>query len=152
MDLIGKVFETKRNIQSLHLCSRLHLPPTSETNTLFSIYGMTIHQAAPGISVSELANFLNVSAPTVSRCIQKLSAKGYVQKAINEQDKRGTCVSLTPEGKTLCMNAYKNLSGFTSRVLSRLDPSELEQFVMTMDKIYEAVRAELDDGEEAADI
>lgn len=144
MDLISKIFETKRNIQMLHLCSRLQLPPTSETSTLFTIYGMTACQTGPGVSVSELAGFLNVSMPTVSRCIQKLSAKGYVQKTLNEKDKRGTYVSLTPEGKELCRNAHKNISAFLSRVLSRLDPSEMEQFISTMDKIYEAVRSELD--------
>lgn len=144
MDLISKIFETKRNIQMLHLCSRLQLPPTSETSTLLTIYGMTACQTGPGVSVSELAGFLNVSMPTVSRCIQKLSAKGYVQKTLNEKDKRGTYVSLTPEGKELCRNAHKNISAFLSRVLSRLDPSEMEQFISTMDKIYEAVRSELD--------
>lgn len=128
----------------LHLCSRLQLPPTSETSTLLTIYGMTACQTGPGVSVSELAGFLNVSMPTVSRCIQKLSAKGYVQKTLNEKDKRGTYVSLTPEGKELCRNAHKNISAFLSRVLSRLDPSEMEQFISTMDKIYEAVRSELD--------
>lgn len=144
MDLISKIFETKRNIQMLHLCSRLQLPPTSETSTLLTIYGMTACQTGPGVSVSELAGFLNVSMPTVSRCIQKLSAKGYVQKTLNEKDKRGTYVSLTPEGKELCRNAHKNISAFLSRVLSRLDPSEMDQFISTMDKIYEAVRSELD--------
>lgn len=143
MDLITKIFETKRNIQLLHLCSRLQLPPTSETSTLLTIYGMTSRQTVPGVSVSELAGFLNVTMPTVSRCIQKLSAKGYVQKTLNEKDKRGTYVSLTPEGKSLCQNAQKTIDSFISRVLSRLDPEEIEQFVATMDKIYEAVRSEL---------
>lgn len=143
MDLITKIFETKRNIQLLHLCSRLQLPPTSETGTLLTIYGMTSHQTVPGVSVSELAGFLNVTMPTVSRCIQKLSSKGYVQKTLNEKDKRGTYVSLTPEGKNLCQNAQKTIDSFISRVLSRLDPAEIEQFVATMDKIYEAVRSEL---------
>lgn len=143
MDLITKIFETKRKIQMLHLCSRLNLPPTSETSTLLSIYGMTARQASPGVRVSELAGFLNVSVPTVSRCIQKLSEKGYVQKTANEKDKRETCVSLTPEGKALCLDAHHNISAFISRVLSHLEPAEMEQFIATMDRIYEAVRLEL---------
>lgn len=143
MDLISKIFETKRNIQMLHLCSRLHLPPTSETSTLLAIYGLTDQQASPGVSVSELAGFLNVSVPTVSRCLQKLTSKGYVQKTLNERDKRASYVTLTPAGKQLCRNANNTIAAFISRVLSRLDASELEQFVSTMDKIYEAVRSEL---------
>lgn len=144
MDLITKIFETKRNIQLLHLSSRLQLPPTSEINTLLTIYGITFRQTSPGVSVSDLAGFLNVSIPTVSRCIRKLSAKGYVQKTLNEKDKRGTYVSLTPDGEKLCQNSYRTISAFLSRVLARMDSAEIEQFIATMDKLYEAVRAELD--------
>lgn len=143
MDLITKIFETKRKIQMLHLCSRLNLPPTSETGTLLSIYGMTARETSPGVSVSEIAGFLNVSVPTVSRCIRNLSAKGYVQKTANEKDKRGTCVSLTPEGKALCQDAHQRISAFISCVLSRLDPAEIDQFLSTMDRIYDAVCSEL---------
>lgn len=143
MDLISKIFETKRNIQMLHLCSRLHLPPTSETSTLLAIYGLTDQQASPGVSVSELAGFLNVSVPTVSRCLQKLTFKGYVQKTINEKDKRTSYVTLTPYGQNLCRNANDTIADLLSRVLSRLDASELEQFVSTMDKIYASVCDEL---------
>lgn len=143
MDLISKIFETKRNIQMLHLCSRLHLPPTSETSTLLAIYGLTAQQTSPGVSVSDLAVFLNVSVPTVSRCLQKLTSKGYVQKTLNERDKRTSYVTLTSEGKQLCRNANDTIAAFLSRVLTRLDASEMEQFVSTMDKIYEAVRSEL---------
>lgn len=143
MDLIAKVFETKRNIQLLHLCSRLNLPPTSETNTLLLIYDLSSRQNGTGTSVSELAGLLNVSVPTVSRCLQKLSEKGYIQKTANEKDKRGTYVSLSPEGAALCQEAHDTINSFLARVIARLDPSELEQFVAMMDKIYAAVRDEL---------
>lgn len=143
MDLIAKIFETKRDIQLLHFSERLHIPPTSETSTLLTIWSFNEKGDSCGISVTELASLLCVSVPTVSRCLQKLSAKGYIVKTSNQKDRRGTYVTLTPEGEAICKKARKNISGFLERVLAHIDPAELEQFFHTMDKILDAVRTEL---------
>lgn len=143
MDLITKIFEMKRNIQMLHIGSRLQLPPTSETGTLLAIWELTQGQTSPGIRVSELAGLLCVSVPTVSRCLQKFTDKGYIQKTLSEQDKRGTYISLTAEGDALCRQVREVINALLLRVQARLDPAELEQFCATMDKIYTAVSEEL---------
>ncbi len=141
MDLISRLFELKRNIQLQRISSMLQLPPPSETGTLLAIKELT--QEQPGIRISELAGLLCVSVPTVSRCLQKLTDKGYVKKTLNEKDKRGTYVTLTAEGYALCGQIRQTTNSFLSRVQARLDPAELEQFFSTLDKLYEAVRAEL---------
>lgn len=143
MDLINKIFETKRNIHLLHISERLKLPPTSEIGTLLTIKELNDQAGTDGISVSEIASLLNVSVPTVSQCLQKLAAKGYVNKTLNEKDRRGTFVTLTPEGQAVCRHAQEAIDPFIQRVLSHLDPAELEQFFSTMDKIYDAVCSEL---------
>lgn len=143
MDLIKKIFETKRNIHLLHVFEQLNLPPTSEIGTLLTIKELNDQASADGISVSEIASLLNVSVPTVSRCLQKLAAKGYINKTLNEKDRRGTFVTLTPEGQAVCRRARETIDSFIQRVLSHLDPAELEQFFSTMDKIYDAVCSEL---------
>lgn len=143
MDLISKIFEMKRNIQLQRIGSRLQLPPTSETGTLIAIKELTQAQDQPGIRVSELAGLLCVSVPTVSRCLQKLADKGYVQKTLNEKDKRGTYVTLTEEGDAMCGQVRTAINAFLLRVQARLEPAELEQFLSTLDKIYDAIRAEL---------
>lgn len=143
MDLVNKIFETKRDIQLLHFPERLHIPPASETSTLFTILSFNEKADSCGISVTELASLLCVSVPTVSRCLQKLSAKGYIRKTSNQKDRRGTYVTLTPEGEAVCKTARSTVDRFLERVLSHIDPAELEQFAHTLDEILNAVRTEL---------
>ena len=77
MDLTSKFFEAKRKLLLLHLTDKLNLPPGSEIGTLFTIQSLNSQPGtAGGVSVSEIAALLNVSVPTVSRCLRKLSAKG----------------------------------------------------------------------------
>lgn len=143
MDLITKIFETKRKLLTLHFAERLHLPPISEITTLLAIRELNSQDGSFGARVSEIAAMLCVSVPTVSRCLQKLSSKGYIMKITNEKDRRGTCIVLTPEGEQLCRNALEASSGLFHRALSHLDPDELEQFFRTMDKVYDAIDTEL---------
>lgn len=142
MDLIAKPFEITRKIQLLRIIERLNLPPESELCTLLAIRELN-SQASRGAGVSEIAGLLNVAVPTVSRCLQKLSAKGHVSKTLNEKDRRGTYVTLTAEGEAICLHSYETLTGFIRNAFSHLDPEELEQFFCTFDKVYDALAVEL---------
>lgn len=143
MDLIAKPFEITRKIQLLRIIERLDLPPESELCTLLAIREVN-EQADRGAGVSEIAALLNVAVPTVSRCLQKLSAKGYISKTLNEKDRRGTYVTLTQEGQAICRRSYESLTDFIQKAFSHLDPEELEQFFQTFDKVYDALVSELE--------
>lgn len=143
MDLTSKFFEARRKLLMLHLTDKLQLPPGSEIGTLFTIQDLNKQPGAGGVSVSEIAALLNVSVPTVSRCLQKLAAKGYISKTLNKNDRRGTYVTLTPEGEALCNHCKDIINPFIARAVSHLDPAELAQFIQTFDKLFEAVRQEL---------
>lgn len=143
MDLTSKFFEAKRKLLMLHLTDRLNLPPGSEIGTLFTIQDLNNRPDAENVTISEIAALLNVSVPTVSRCLQKLSGKGYISKTMNENDRRGTCVTLTPEGEALCNYCKDTINLFIARAVSHIAPDELEQFIQTYDKLFEAVSMEL---------
>lgn len=52
-------------------------------------------------AVSEIAEALGVTVPTVTVCVGKLVKKGYVTKSRCEKDARVTMVELTPEGRKM---------------------------------------------------
>lgn len=57
-----------------------------------------------GMSISEIANELNITCPSVSVAINKLEKKGYVKKRGYEKDGRSIRVYFTKEGAKI--NAY----------------------------------------------
>lgn len=150
MDLSSKPFDIVRKMQMLRIAQHFDLPPDSEMFTLQVIYELNDAEKNTPPTISDIAGLLNVSLPTVSRCLQKLSAKGYIEKKASPRDRRGTYVLLTPLGLSVCRSCHSTMQDFVQKALSRVDPEELEQFFLTFDKVYEALRQELKDRETAA--
>lgn len=84
---------------------------------------------------SQLAQALNVSKPSVTAMIKKLTDKGYVKKMNSEQDKREFHIYLTDRGKEILnveLEVYKN---FTDRISRYLSEDEIELFSKLVSKI-----------------
>lgn len=56
------------------------------------------------IGVTQLAQQLNVSKPTVSECIQKLVKKGLIWKEKSPVDTKAVILWLTADGNTACVH------------------------------------------------
>src|SRR5438445_11825599 len=56
-------------------------------------------QGSAGISITGLADYLEVTGPHVTGVIGKLAAQGFVRKVANPKDRRGVLVRLTPLGR-----------------------------------------------------
>jgi DNA-binding MarR family transcriptional regulator len=55
----------------------------------------------PGISQAQIAARVRADAPSVSRTLSSLHARGLVRTEADSADRRRACVSLTPAGKRL---------------------------------------------------
>lgn len=60
------------------------------------------------ISVTELAETLELDKSTLSRTVESMVASGLVTRTVNEADRRRTVLKLTPEGraKIECINKF----------------------------------------------
>jgi DNA-binding MarR family transcriptional regulator len=59
-----------------------------------------------GISIGDLAGYLEVTGPHVTGEVRKLADRGLVRKAANPKDGRGVLVQLSPEGKKRLTRAF----------------------------------------------
>ena len=73
-------------------------------------------QGSAGISITGLADYLEVTGPHVTGVIGTLAARGFVRKAANPMDRRGVLVRLTPMGRKRLLAAF----GFIANVNDRL--------------------------------
>lgn len=81
-------------------------------------------QGTAGVSISALAEYLEVSGPYVTSVINKLSAQGFVKKAANPKDKRGVLVKLTPVGRKRVLQAFEFICNVNDRLFEGVGREE----------------------------
>jgi DNA-binding MarR family transcriptional regulator len=114
----------------------------TEYDVLFNI----ARQPGRRVRLRDLNRHLLLSQPSVSRLIDRLAARGLVEKAADPDDARGTLVRLTDEGVAV----FRKVGAEHSRVIAdrmtaELDDDELVELARLADKLRggEAPRAEI---------
>ena len=80
------------------------------------------------LRIRDLIPHLLLSQPSVSRLLDRLAARGLVEKTPDPRDARGTIVALTPEGFELFRRvAVIHAESIARRVGGSLDAEELRQ-------------------------
>ncbi len=85
-----------------------------------------------GLTMSELADRLNVTRGAVTQMVIKLEKKGYVIRTKGIEDKRMTTLTLTEKGKKTCQDHIiydRETHLWISQELSEFSDEELERFI-----------------------
>jgi DNA-binding MarR family transcriptional regulator len=107
----------------------------NEYDVLFNI------SRAPGrrLRLKELNRHVLISQPSVSRLVDRLVARGLVDKTDDPLDGRGTIVQLTPKGfEEFRRAAIHHMHAITDRVGTALEDHELRQLIELCDRLREA--------------
>jgi DNA-binding MarR family transcriptional regulator len=76
--------------------------------------------------MSELARHKAVSLPTMSKSIDMLERRRWVERVVDEADRRQTLVRLTVEGRTVLAECRRQAEAAVERTLSRLSEGDRE--------------------------
>lgn len=88
------------------------------------------------LRIRDLIPHLLLSQPSVSRLLDRLAARGLVDKRSDPRDARGTIVSLTPEGFELFKRvAVLHADSIARRVGGSLSAEELRQLTELCDRL-----------------
>jgi DNA-binding MarR family transcriptional regulator len=105
----------------------------------------TLHlQGTSGVSISALADYLEVSGPYVTGVINKLAAQGFVRKAANPKDKRGVLVRLTPTGRRRLLQAFEFICNVNDRLFEGVGREEYRAVANFNAKFIRNTQATLD--------
>lgn len=96
-----------------------------------------------GIRVSELAEKLELSVPSVSRTLNHLEKKGYVTRYEGINDRRITYVCLTDKGRDILEKVDTVMRDYWGTVISRMDPVTMEHLMDGIDEFYRVAEEEL---------
>jgi len=93
-------------------------------------------------TVSELARFKGVGLPTISKSIDMLVRRGWVERWVDKSDRRQTLVRLTPKGRKLLTSFRKALESFLDQRLAALTAAERDAIDASMPLVRQVLTTE----------
>jgi len=75
-------------------------------------------------TMSELARYKGVGLPTISKSVDMLARRGWVERWVDKSDRRQTMVRLTTPGRRILDDCRRALEAFLDQRLAHLSPSE----------------------------
>ena len=98
------------------------------------VHGLGLHRGQPpllsalaereGQSHSELARALCVSAPTISKMVQRLERAGFVERRPDPDDERVSCVYLTDAGRSVQKDIRRTLRSMGKEITREFSAEE----------------------------
>ena len=102
-------------------------------------------EKAKGQTISDLAQELEVTLPSITVAVKKLEKKGYVQKRKSENDGRMVHVVLTRAGRRMEMiHSYFHKKMITA-VLSTMQEEEKQQLFLAMRRLEDFIKQSIFD-------
>jgi len=94
--------------------------------------GSLMRVAEGPCTMSELARHLAVSLPTISKSVDMLVRRGWLERWMDKRDRRQTMVRLTPSGRRVLVDIRTRTERHVGRSLAPLTTAERAQLVETM--------------------
>ena len=94
----------------------------------------------PGLSIGGLAEITISTQPTVTRLLDRMEAKGLVQRYPHDTDRRVTMVRITPQGRTIVADLMEQAKEHEHRVLQPFGLKRAESLKVTLRRIIELHR------------
>ena len=101
------------------------------------------------VKVSDIARYLELSAPAVSRTMKSLEEKEYIERHTDKQDRRNTFVKLTTKGEEQQKAWMKVFEEFSEAIFARLGDEKSNKLLEDLEAFVKASKEEMKAREEA---
>ncbi len=118
MQAFGRMVAQGRVLESVLKRTRIDLSRAD-----FGLLKMLL-EAHAGVRPGDLADRLAVDAPTVTRRVQQLEARGLLRRTADPVDRRAQLVQLTPAGTRMIERAMHAFHDWLEAVLTDWEPSD----------------------------
>ncbi len=99
-----------------------------------------------GLTQTELSGRMDIGTVTVSGLVDRLEAKGYVERRADDKDRRAKRVWLTPKVKDIQKQISKSMLHLNEVTLHGMDEADIEQLVATLRKAKSNLQNRLNTG------
>lgn len=89
----------------------------------------------PNSSTKELAQHLNITAPSATPLIDGLVKSGFVKRFFDRSDRRITHLAITAKGKNNLRDGIKQFKIRIANILTKLTDEEINNFIIILEKL-----------------
>jgi len=107
--------------------------------------GSLMRIAAGACTMSELARYQAVSLPTISKSVDMLVRRGWVERWVDKTDRRQTMARLTPSGRRMLAHIKERTETQVAQTLAPLTTAERAQLVVALDVLTRVLAVPGDD-------
>jgi len=128
-ELVSLLFNTPRTI-------REHTKAKNRLDVFSALRAETLRfigQKNP--TMKELADYLHITAPSVTKLTDGLFGKGYIKKQSGIEDKRITRLLLTKKGERTIKDSTEQSVKKLGMVFSKLSQKDIDSFIAILKKI-----------------
>ena len=93
-------------------------------------------------TMSELARFKGVGLPTISKSVEMLVRRGWVERWIDKSDRRQTMVRLTAPGRRVLADCRRALENFLDERLAHLTAAERKEVDASLQLVRKVLTVE----------
>ena len=87
------------------------------------------------VNISEISKNLSITPPSTTEFVKNLIKKGYLEKHIDQNDKRFIEITLTDKGKKIVQELKEYFNGLFSGIIERLGYEKSELLLELLDTI-----------------
>lgn len=96
-----------------------------------------------GVHVSDIAQKMRISAPSVTKILNSLESKGLITRETDKKSRRNTFVCITEKGILIKKQNDSNLSTIMKNVYERVGRENIVHFLQLAELIYDAFDEEI---------
>lgn len=100
----------------------------------------TIYRDGP-LTLGDLAAQEQVTAPTITKVVEKLEARGYVSRLTDDKDRRITRVQITPAGRKQLDVVRRRRTAWLASQLKTLSPEEFDKLAAAAEVLDKLTKA-----------
>ena len=95
--------------------------------------------SSKGVKASDLSKFLSITKPAISKLINTLEEKGYVERITDKSDRRVVYINITENGEKILEEETKMFEEFTQKIVAKMGEGDTDEMIRLFKKMYDAI-------------
>ncbi|WP_195251144.1 MarR family winged helix-turn-helix transcriptional regulator [Romboutsia sp. 1001713B170207_170306_H8] len=92
-----------------------------------------------GVKASDLSKYSMITKPAISKLINTLEEKGFVERVADKSDRRVVYVNLTNSGEEILIKENQMFEEFTQKVVEKMGEKDTDEMIRLFKKMYDSI-------------